>query len=123
MRPQAAERSGSLVYYTLAVLLILGGGLCWLSNLFSLPGNWAAAGRWSRCSPVSSPVQYPRGACRGRPSAFARGAGVAGEIIEFAAGAAGAAKLGADRRSMWLRSSGRSPAASRGGDRRAADPR
>ena len=32
------------LYYTLALLLICGGGLCWLSNLFSLPGNWILLG-------------------------------------------------------------------------------
>ena len=44
LAPRSAGAVDFWLYYTLALLLICGGGLCWLSNLFSLPGNWILLG-------------------------------------------------------------------------------
>jgi uncharacterized protein YqgC (DUF456 family) len=89
-----------LLYYTLAFALITAGLFCWLADLLSLPGNWillllAALFAWL------VPVEDGRGLSWTTVWILAALATV-GEIIEFAAGAAGAAKRGASRRSMWL---------------------
>jgi hypothetical protein len=86
------------LYYTLATLLVLGGAVCWLANLLSLPGNWglvALAGLFGYLVPMAE----------GRGVAWTTvwallGLAVAGEIVEFAAGAMGAAKQGASRRAV-----------------------
>jgi hypothetical protein len=86
------------LYYTLAVLLILACGACWLANLFTLPGNWALvvlAGLFSWLVPAAG----SRGISLTTLGILVALA-VAGEIVEFAAGAAGAAKQGASRRSI-----------------------
>ena len=86
------------LYYTLAMLLLLACGVCWLTNLVSLPGNWlllALAGLFSWLVP-------PEGS-RGvslTTLGILLALAVAGEVVEFAAGAAGAAKLGASRRAI-----------------------
>jgi uncharacterized protein YqgC (DUF456 family) len=88
------------LYYTMAVLLILGGGLCWLSNLFSLPGNWvllAVVALFAYLVPHAD----SRGVT-GTTVAILAGLVVLGEIVEFAAGAMGAARQGASRWSIWL---------------------
>ncbi|RIK72808.1 MAG: DUF456 domain-containing protein [Planctomycetota bacterium] len=88
------------LYYALAVTLVLVGGLCWLANLFSLPGNWALVG-------VAALFAYlvPATAGRGigwKTIALLAALAALGEILEFAAGAAGAAKQGASRRAVVL---------------------
>ncbi len=88
------------LYYTLGVALVLAGGVCWVANLFSLPGNWALlaiAALFAYLVPVTD-------GCGVAWSAIGVLAGLAvvGEIIEFAAGAAGAAKQGASRRAVLL---------------------
>jgi uncharacterized protein YqgC (DUF456 family) len=88
------------LYYTLAVLLVTGGFLCWLSNLLSLPGNWVLLG-------LVALFAFLVPETNGRGVSWA-GVGVllalavVGEAIEFAAGAAGAAKEGASKRSIFL---------------------
>ena len=88
------------VYYPSAVLLVV---LClgaWLTTLFTVPGNWivvalAAGFAWL----------FPVAAGRGITwtTVFVLiGIAIVGEIIEFAASAAGAAKQGASRRSVAL---------------------
>jgi len=88
------------LYYTLAVLLVLAGGLCWLSNLFSLPGNWLLLGLVALFA-----FLVPEIKTRGvdwTTVGILLALAVVGEVIEFAAGAAGAAKQGASRRAMLL---------------------
>src|SRR3989304_1882518 len=88
------------VYYPSAVLLVLVCVAAWLTTLLTLPGNWAvgvlAAGfAWL----------FPAEAGRGitwTTVIIAAVLGGAGEAIEFAAGAAGAAKQGASRRAIAL---------------------
>jgi uncharacterized protein YqgC (DUF456 family) len=88
------------LYYLLALVLIAAGFFCWLANLLSLPGNWVlllAAALFAWLVPIGN----------GRGVSWTTvwillALAILGEIIEFAAGAAGAAKRGASRRSMWL---------------------
>ena len=88
------------LYYTLALLLLAGGLLCWLSNLFSLPGNWVLLGLVALFA-FLIPEANGRGVSW-TAVAIMVALAVIGEIIEFAAGAAGAAKQGASRRSILL---------------------
>ena len=86
------------LYYTLALLLICGGGICWLTNLFSLPGNWillgmAALFAWLASETGDHGISWTT-------VGIMAGLAVLGEVIEFFAGAAGAAKQGASRRSI-----------------------
>lgn len=88
------------VYYPSALLLVALCVLAWFTSVFTLPGNWfvvalAAGFAWL----------FPEDAGRGigwitvgAAAAFA----VLGEVIEFAAGAAGAAKQGASKRAVVL---------------------
>lgn len=88
------------LYYSLALLLFFAGGLCWLSNLFSLPGNWALLAIVALFA-----FLLPHDGSRGvmwTTIGILLALAVVGEIVEFAAGAAGAAKLGASRRSIWM---------------------
>jgi uncharacterized protein len=88
------------LYYVLVALLLLGGALCWLSNLISLPGNWMLVG-------LAAIVAFlvPHRGSQGvsvTTLVLLLGLAVLGEVVEFAAGAAGAAKRGASRRSIAL---------------------
>jgi uncharacterized protein YqgC (DUF456 family) len=90
----------SWLYYSLATVLLWAGTLCWLSNLFSLPGNWAML-----ALAVLFAYFIPQEGTRGvslKTLWILLALAVMGEIIEFAAGAMGAAKQGASRRSIWL---------------------
>jgi uncharacterized protein YqgC (DUF456 family) len=88
------------LYYTLAVLLLGGGLICWLSNLFALPGNWVLLGLVALFA-FLVPETNGRGISWTGVAILAALA-VIGEIVEFVAGAAGAAKQGASRRAMLL---------------------
>ncbi len=88
------------LYYALAIGLVTAGFVCWLTNLFSLPGNWALLGITALFAWLV-PQDTLRGVTWYTVWALLALA-IAGEIIEFVAGAAGAAKRGASRRSIWL---------------------
>jgi uncharacterized protein len=88
------------LYYTLAVLLIGGGVICWLTNLFSLPGNWILLGMAALFAWLAPEVSG-RGIGWTTVGIMA-GLAVLGEVIEFFAGAAGAAKQGASRRAIFF---------------------
>lgn len=81
----------------LAIALVILCGLSWALNLLSLPGNWIAVGlvglyAWIGPSEGRIAIGFlTAGIC----FAFA----LAGEVLELAAGAAGAKKAGASRRS------------------------
>ena len=88
------------MYYLWATLLILANGLAWLSNVFTIPGTWflialTALFAWF----------FPE---NGEPGiswwtiGILIGLALLGELIEFAAGAAGAARRGASFRGMAL---------------------
>src|SRR5262245_53660357 len=91
------------MYWTFGVvLLFLANVACWLSTVFTLPGNWFIVALAALCAWL-----FPEH--DGKTLGFtwtsvvllAVLAGI-GEVIEFAAGAAGAAKQGASRRGMAL---------------------
>jgi uncharacterized protein YqgC (DUF456 family) len=88
------------LYYTLAVGLVAAGFVCWLTNLFSLPGNWVLLGLTALFAWLV-PHDNSRGVSWNTVWILLALA-IAGEIAEFVAGAAGAAKRGASRRSIWL---------------------
>ena len=94
-----AAGTGSVWAGVALTLLAAAGG--WLANLFSLPGNWLivlTAGLAMAFAPTSD----------GQPLIGWTGLGlllglaVLGEVVEFAAGAAGAAKRGASKRAVWM---------------------
>jgi uncharacterized protein len=88
------------VYYPAALLLVALCVVAWFTSVFTLPGNWmvvalAAGFAWL------FPEEAGRGIgwiTVGAAAAFA----LLGEVIEFAAGAAGAAKQGASKRAVVL---------------------
>jgi uncharacterized protein YqgC (DUF456 family) len=88
------------LYYTLAVGLVAAGFVCWLTNLFTLPGNWALLALTGLFAWL-----VPHDSSRGvawNTVWMLLGLAIVGEIIEFVAAAAGAAKRGASRRAVWL---------------------
>ena len=98
LSPRSAGAVNPWLYYTLAILLICCGGICWLTNLFSLPGNWillgmAALFAWLASETCGHGIGWIT-------VGIMTGLAVLGEVIEFFAGAAGAAKQGASRRSI-----------------------
>jgi uncharacterized protein len=88
------------LYYVSACLLIVACGAACVATLLTLPGNWlivlfAALFAWL----------FPEAAGRGiswSTVGWLAGLAAVGEIIEFVAGAAGAAKQGASRRAVLL---------------------
>ena len=87
-------------YYLWALLLVVGCAVAWLLTLVALPGNWIVAGGAARL-----PWLLPDEAGQGitwTTVAVLLGFAVLGEVVEFAAGAAGAAKQGASRRAIAL---------------------
>jgi hypothetical protein len=85
------------VYYFCLCLLVLTMAAAWVATLFALPGNWAIVGLAAVFA-----FFFPAGEDRGlRWSAvgIAAGLAVVGEVIELSAGAAGARRAGASRRS------------------------
>lgn len=91
----------ALTYYPAAILLIV---LCigaWSTTLFTLPGNWfvaALAAGFAWLFPIDAAGRGVGWWTVGVAVALA----VVGEVIEFAAGAAGAAKQGASKRAIAL---------------------
>lgn len=86
------------LYYLLAVLLVAGGIVCWLTNLVGAPGNWlllglAALFAWLVVGAGGQSLTWTTVAILALLA-------TAGEALEFMAGAAGAAKQGASRRSV-----------------------
>jgi hypothetical protein len=88
------------LYYFWALLLVVVCSIAWLLSLVALPGNWlivaaAALFAWF------FPEQIGRGMMLYTVVVLA-GLAILGEVIEFGAGAAGAAKQGASRRGIVL---------------------
>lgn len=88
------------LYYLWATLLVLAAVLAWVATCFSLPGNWTTA---ALCALFAwlLPVNDDRGISWWTVGVVV-GLAALGELIEFGAGAAGAAKQGASRRSIVL---------------------
>jgi len=86
-------------HYAWLVLLLLGAGAAWITNLVAMPGNWimlgfAALFVWA----LPSSAEQIGWNTVGVLTALA----ALGEVLEFSAGAAGAAKQGASRRAVAL---------------------
>jgi uncharacterized protein YqgC (DUF456 family) len=88
------------VYYLWAIALVFACGLAWLTTLVSLPGNWLIAGFAALFAWLVSQDSH-RGVTW-LAVAVLVGMAVLGEVVEFAAGAAGAAKQGASKRGVAL---------------------
>ncbi|WP_310821141.1 DUF456 domain-containing protein [Stratiformator vulcanicus] len=88
-------------YLLLALLLIVASCVCWVLNVFMLPGNWMVAGLsglWVWGMPVET---YGRGFGWWAVGVLV-GLAVVGEVVEAAAGAAGARKAGSSKRAAAL---------------------
>jgi uncharacterized protein YqgC (DUF456 family) len=88
------------IYHAWAALLVILCTLAWLLSLIALPGNWlivaaAVLFAWLFPSDVGHGMRWST-------VAAVIGLAVLGEVIEFGAGAAGAAKKGASRRAIAL---------------------
>src|SRR3954462_2011716 len=88
------------MYYLWALLLILACSLAWLTTLVALPGNWLIVGCAALFAWLLSHNSV--GGVTWTTVAVLAGLAVLGEIVEFAAGAAGAAKQGASKRGVAL---------------------
>lgn len=88
------------LYYLWATLLVAFGVAAWTTTLVTLPGNWLIV-----AAALVFAWLFPEDAGRGVTWATVlvlAGVALAGEVIEFGAGAAGAAKQGASRRAVVL---------------------
>jgi uncharacterized protein YqgC (DUF456 family) len=89
------------MYWLGGILLLLANLACWVANFFSLPGNWGSVALAALFAILLPEQENGLGM-----SWWAVGGLVAlaalGELLELVAGAAGAAKLGASRRSVVL---------------------
>lgn len=82
---------------TLAIGLVVACGAFWASNLIMLPGNWFAVALlavYAAWGPEGGRAEIGWGLV-----AVAFGLAAAGELVEFLAGAVGASRAGASRRS------------------------
>lgn len=84
--------------YLWATLLLLANLLAWVSTVFTLPGNWLIVIFTALYAWISPADQHPR--VSWIVVAVVAGLALFGEIVEFLAGAAGAAKQGASRRGV-----------------------
>ncbi len=89
------------IFYIWAMVLILANAGCWICTLFTLPGNWMLL----LCTTLFAyfyPASDDGYGIQWWVIAVLLLLAIVGEVIEFAAGAAGAAKQGASRRAMAL---------------------
>lgn len=89
------------MYYALALVLLVVNVCAWCLNLLTLPGNWtivAVTALFAAFAPTSADT--PRMSWLG--VGILVGLAIVGEVCEFAASAAGAAKKGASRRAIVL---------------------
>jgi hypothetical protein len=90
----------TLVYYLGVAVLLVAMAAAWFANVFALPGNWLMVGLAAIFALI-----FPLSAGRGlywTTVGVAAALAVVGEIVELAAGAAGAKRSGASRRAMLL---------------------
>jgi uncharacterized protein len=87
-------------YYLSAIILSLLCCIAWLTTLLTLPGNWIVVGLAALFA-WWFPVELGRGIAW-QTVWIAAALAAIGEVIEFSAGAAGAAKHGASRRAVVL---------------------
>lgn len=89
-----------LWYYVWAALLVMVNAGAWAANFITLPGNWLVVGL-TALFVLFVPTGDQQG-IRWATVAIVIGLAGLGELIEFGAGAAGAAKEGGSRRGMVL---------------------
>ena len=89
------------IQLAVGVVLVLSAIGCWISNAFMLPGNWLIVGLAALFAWLLPVEEYGRGFGWITVAVLVLIA-AAGEAIEFAVGAAGAAKQGASRRAVLL---------------------
>ena len=92
--------TAEIVYYIWATCLLLVSASAWGMTLFTLPGNWIIVGATALFA-YFYPAEDGRGVSWTVVGVLVAMA-VLGELVELAAGAAGAAKHGASRRAMAL---------------------
>jgi uncharacterized protein YqgC (DUF456 family) len=90
----------SWAYYLFAALLVASSLVGWLTTLVTLPGNWIIVGlaalfAWLMPTAAGQGVSW-------KTVLVLIGLAVVGEIVEFGASAAGAAKHGASKRGVAL---------------------
>ncbi len=88
------------LYYLWVLTLLAACGLAWLTTLVGFPGNWLIAG-FAALFAWLVPLNAAHG-LSWTAVAVLIGLALLGEVVEFAAGAAGAAKQGAGKRSVAL---------------------
>lgn len=92
--------TAEILYYIWALLLFIVNVSAWSTTFVTLPGNWCIVAVTALFAWLVHP---PGGGGIGWWTvAIVAGLAAVGEIIEFAAGAAGAAKQGGSRRGMIL---------------------
>ncbi len=92
--------SALLVYYLCVSILVVAMAAAWFANVFALPGNWLIVGLAALFAFI-----FPASSGRGlhwTTVGVAAGLALVGEVVELAAGAAGAKRSGASRRAMLL---------------------
>jgi len=87
-------------YFLWAILLVVSSAAAWLTSLVTLPGNWFIVG-FAALFAWLIPADAGRG-ITWTTVAVLLGLAIVGEIVEFGAGAAGAAKHGASKRGVAL---------------------
>lgn len=83
------------------LLLLLANAACWIATCFNLPGNWGIVALAALFAVLLPEQENGLGMSWWAVGVLAVLAGL-GELLELIAGAAGAAKLGASRRSIVL---------------------
>ena len=89
------------VYWVGGILFLLANVGCWVATFFTLPGNWGIVVLAALCAVLLPEQDNGLGISWWAVGGLAALAGL-GELLELIAGAAGAAKLGASRRSIVL---------------------
>jgi len=90
-----------ITYYLWAVLLIVASGIAWTTNFFALPGNWFVIGFAVLFVSALDTGDAVHG-LNWEAVAFLVVIAAGGELLEFFAGAAGAARQGGSRRAVAL---------------------
>jgi uncharacterized protein YqgC (DUF456 family) len=88
------------VYYLWALVLVAGSAIGWLLNLVALPGNWVVLGGAALFAWLLPAT--PEHGVGWKTVVVLLGLAIVGEVVEFLASAAGAARQGASRRAIAL---------------------
>lgn len=89
------------VYWLGGILLLLANVSCWVATFFTLPGNWGIVALAALFAVLLPEQENGLGMSWWAVGGLGALAGL-GELLELITGAAGAAKLGASRRSIAL---------------------